>query len=365
MVAIEPGSWFLYTLPIPEDHPSGLFFYHPHHHGSTDVQVAGGMVGMLVVRGPIDTVPEIEAAREIFICIQSLCLNPKSQSEPDQLQFEFVAYQPAYPGLGYNCAFTYMCVMVNDQLATFVDYTPNPPTFKPYPAPEYSMQPGEVVRLRILNGTNFMFMPLSLPGMDVFIIVRHGINLLEPVLLDQPEPPVTHVDVSNLYAGTTIDMSATGRAEVLIRATTPGRYTLRSVAITGVADINYPSIDLAYFTVQGAEMPMSIPTALPPPTREYPLIADSEIARTRILTFSEKISSEILTGIAFLLNDKSYDEQRIDWQPVVGTAEAWRLVNTTSEGHPLHTSTRTRSKCTPSMIRRSRSPFAIQFGSHP
>src|ERR1700723_1073946 len=72
MVAIEPGKTFEYPFPIPSDHPSGLFWYHPHHHGATDVQVSGGMAGLLIVRGPIDSVPEIAAAREILLAIQTL-----------------------------------------------------------------------------------------------------------------------------------------------------------------------------------------------------------------------------------------------------------------------------------------------------
>jgi FtsP/CotA-like multicopper oxidase with cupredoxin domain len=340
MVAIEPGHSFLYTLPIPPDHPSGLYWYHPHHHGATDVQVAGGMAGLLVIRGPVDEVPEIAAAREIFLTIQSLCLNP-SPSNPKLLHYEFVAYETPYPeGRGYNCAFDYMIVMVNDEPVTFVNYTKmvsgfTSVEFTQYPAPEYRMQPGEVVRLRILNGTNFMFMPLTLPGMEAYVIERDGVNLPEPALLDQREP-VHVVDTSNIYAGTTVDMSPAGRAELLIRAGKPGRYTLRSVATTGVADMNYAGIDLAHFVVAGNPLKMSIPESLPRPSREYPLIEEREIVRTRTLAFSEAPSTEILTGVAFLLDGKSYDETRIDWRPRVGTAEAWTLTNTSSEGHPFH-----------------------------
>jgi suppressor of ftsI len=39
MVAIAPnGGTYDYALPIPADHPPGLYWYHPHHHGSTAVQ---------------------------------------------------------------------------------------------------------------------------------------------------------------------------------------------------------------------------------------------------------------------------------------------------------------------------------------
>jgi suppressor of ftsI len=340
MIAIEPGESFTYEFPIPPDHPSGLYWYHPHHHGATDVQVAGGMAGLLVVRGPIDEVPAIKAAREIFVAIQSLCLNP-SPGDPKLLQYEFVAYRTPYPdGPGYNCAFDYMIVTTNNEPVTFVDYTKpargfTSVSFTQYPPPEYEMQPGEVVRLRVLNGTNFMYVPLTLPGMEAYVIARDGINLPAPVLLDQSDP-VTKVDVGNMYAGTSVDLPPGGRAELLVRAGRPGRYTLRCVATEGVADMNYATIDLAHFVVSGESVSMSVPESLPLPVREYPRISEGEIVATRALEFSEASSTEILTGVAFLLDGKSYDETRVDWRPRVGTAEAWHLTNTSSEGHPFH-----------------------------
>ena len=77
MIQVQPGQTYSYDFPIPPDHPSGLHWYHPHNHGSTDVQVSNGMAGLvIVVRGPIDQVPEIKAAREIFMVVQTLDVNP-------------------------------------------------------------------------------------------------------------------------------------------------------------------------------------------------------------------------------------------------------------------------------------------------
>ncbi len=343
MIAIEPGSSLLYEFPIPADHPSGLYWYHPHHHGATDVQVGGGMAGLLVVRGPIDEVPEIAAAREIFLAVQTLELNP-APHDPNLLQFEFVAYQTPYPqGDGYNCAFDYMIVMVNGRPVSFVDYVYRAKRsrkaatvrFTQQPPPTYHLQPGEVVRLRILQGSNFMFMPLTIPGMETYVIGRDGINLLAPELLDQ-RSPVRLVNDANIYAGTTIDLPCGGRAELLVRAGEPGEYTLRSVAVNQVADMYYPEIELAKFVVGGSRVHMAIPKRLPVPTREYPPISSKEIVRTRTLVFSEAPSTSILPGVGYLLDGLSYDESRIDWTPVVGTAEEWLLQNTSDEGHPFH-----------------------------
>lgn len=63
LLNIKPGRQFQYEWNIPSDHPSGLFWYHPHMHGSTAIQVAGGMGGALVIKG--DRVPTPEKNGDI------------------------------------------------------------------------------------------------------------------------------------------------------------------------------------------------------------------------------------------------------------------------------------------------------------
>lgn len=51
LVSIRPGVEFQYEYNIPADHPAGTFWYHPHLHGSTALQVSSGMSGALIIRG--------------------------------------------------------------------------------------------------------------------------------------------------------------------------------------------------------------------------------------------------------------------------------------------------------------------------
>ena len=51
LLNIGPHTKFEYEVNIPTDHPSGTFWYHPHRHGSTALQVASGASGALIVRG--------------------------------------------------------------------------------------------------------------------------------------------------------------------------------------------------------------------------------------------------------------------------------------------------------------------------
>ena len=65
--SMEPGDGYDVEIAIPRaNHPKGTYWYHPHHHGGSDVQIAsGGIAGALIVfEGDFADVPEIAAARE-------------------------------------------------------------------------------------------------------------------------------------------------------------------------------------------------------------------------------------------------------------------------------------------------------------
>jgi FtsP/CotA-like multicopper oxidase with cupredoxin domain len=51
LIAIRPTQTFDYEYNIPADHPAGTFWYHPHRHGSTALQVGSGMAGALIIDG--------------------------------------------------------------------------------------------------------------------------------------------------------------------------------------------------------------------------------------------------------------------------------------------------------------------------
>ncbi|MDZ4307324.1 multicopper oxidase family protein [Allopontixanthobacter sp.] len=69
MIEIHPGQRFDYEFAIPEDHPAGTFWYHPHMHGSTSVQLGSGMAGALIVDG--DRIPTLSAPGDVDILFPS------------------------------------------------------------------------------------------------------------------------------------------------------------------------------------------------------------------------------------------------------------------------------------------------------
>ena len=57
MRMMEPGESYDIEIAIPSDHIPGTNWYHPHAHGSADVQIASGAVGALIIEGDFADVP--------------------------------------------------------------------------------------------------------------------------------------------------------------------------------------------------------------------------------------------------------------------------------------------------------------------
>jgi suppressor of ftsI len=98
-----------------------------------------------------------------------------------------------------------------------------------------------------------------------------------------------------------------------------------------------PEIALAAFEVSGTSKPMNIPTNLPTPSREYPLISDSEIVARHTVTFTMTTGSKrIIDGFEYLVDGQLYQEKVVDPKVKVGTAEEWKIVNNSDGIHPFH-----------------------------
>ena len=337
MIEIKPGTSFLYNFPIPADHPSGLHWYHPHKHGSTDVQVSGGMAGLIVVRGPIDHVPEIAAAREIFIVAQSLNVNP-TKTHPVTYEREYIAYKKPADG-GYSFGTQFTMLTVNGEGTYWVRNATKDKSaeFTPLGIPEYHVQPGEVVRLRLLNGTNSLPLFLALPGFEAWEIGFDGINTLEALELDMSGEGVTTITPENLFTAPIRLAAQANRIELLLRAPKKeGSYVLSSLASTGIVPAAGQKFHLARFVVAGSPVKMGIPGKLPKPTREYPLITEKDIVARRTFTFGQGPRKDLLTGFGFFINGVLYQEMVCPTRPKVGTCEEWRIENKTDDLHPFH-----------------------------
>ena len=93
-LGIQPGQVRQHEYRIGLDHPPGAYWYHPHLHGSTAIQIGSGMAGALMIKGEIDQVPEIAAAAERVFVFQSPITDAAGMLE----SFTQVADSPATEG---------------------------------------------------------------------------------------------------------------------------------------------------------------------------------------------------------------------------------------------------------------------------
>ena len=153
---IKPGETRQYEYRIREDHPAGTYWYHPHLHGSSAMQVGSGMAGALIIEGPIDDVPEIAAAQERVFVFQAPLYDSHGQLE----SFAFVA-----------------------------SITSNEPPFmiNGVRQPTIVMKSGEVQNWRFLNAGTFNMMNLSLDGHTLYQYSHDG-NPRRTFKLNPPLP---------------------------------------------------------------------------------------------------------------------------------------------------------------------------------
>ena len=86
-VMVAPGEQFHYELSIPTNHPAGTFWMHPHMHGSVARQVWRGLAAPVIIRGELDAIPTIQAAREVVLVLQDITLSADGKPiEPTLMQ---------------------------------------------------------------------------------------------------------------------------------------------------------------------------------------------------------------------------------------------------------------------------------------
>jgi FtsP/CotA-like multicopper oxidase with cupredoxin domain len=360
MIEIMPGGSKEYVFEIPADQPPGLNWYHPHHHGSTAVQAVTGMAGGIIVYGAIDDVPEIKAAKEYLLVMQDIGLFP---SEDDPSVWTYLPKQNAIwqtfdsnvtiydPKTGKNVptdlqgGFTTGDYKLRYYLTNGEPFfkemhdpqnptSPTPTQLKP---PRFTLAPGEVVRFRMLNACSDNYMPIAVDGHDMHLLALDGVNF--PKVRTIAPTPINS-DPNNEGQ---IQLAPANRAEFMIKAsTTPGIYPI--VQLQQKQQFLFSAQKtIAEIEVTGTPRNMTLPTALPIPTREYPLIKPSEVQNLRVIYFADQFpgTQNPYVGIDFLLNGQQYDVTQVNYVVDVRGVEEWRLVVGDSqhggtEGHPFH-----------------------------
>ena len=88
---INPGDPpFRYSVRIPTNEPPGLYWYHPHPHGFTQVQVMGGASGAIIVEGIEKLKPEVVGLPQRVLIVRDQLLPGGGDPDASNLTLNFV-----------------------------------------------------------------------------------------------------------------------------------------------------------------------------------------------------------------------------------------------------------------------------------
>ena len=311
---IKPGKKLIYEFQIPDNHPSGTFWYHPHLHGLVAEQLFGGLAGLFIVRGDDDEIPELKAAQEEFLVLQDFSIDSQGRRSDS-------AHMSLMMGREGEL------ITANGQVN-----------------PSLNLPAGGLLRLRILNASPSRFYRLALEDHAFYHIATDGNSLNEPV------------EVNELL------LTPGQRADVLVKGDKEsGQYRLLNLPYDrgsmgmmgggmmggrGMMGRNDERTRVGVRRKGTREFNREEPIALA--TVNYAFAVDSLTLPTKLNSIDPLPEPQTVrrfelnhgmtpgVGMAFLINGEYYQGDRIHTQVKLNTVEDWELINTGVMDHPFH-----------------------------
>ena len=335
--SIQPGDPpFQYRFRIPANQPPGLYWYHPHVHGLTKVQVLGGASGAIIVEG-IERADKAVAGlpeRVLIIRDQDL-MNPNAPPSKSEPVVPKMLYDrdgdAANNGTGFGKP-------AKDLSINFV-----PVPYPDYPPATIKIKPGEQELWRVLNASAITYLNLEV------LFDRKpqplGLVAMDGVPLNENGMPADFVD-----SQTHLGVPPGARVEFIVKGPpidVSGLFVTRSVN-TGPGGENDTNRALATVTAsEDAPEPRSVlsaePVPLAPPSQ--PWLGSVTPVVTRRLYFSEKLLEPANPNSAteFYITVEGQPPAPFDPSSGVpnivarqGTVEDWIIENRSNELHAFH-----------------------------
>ncbi len=287
-LSIRPGESFDYHFELPKSHPTGVFWYHPHHHGSVANQIFGGLYGTILVEGE-DEMP-VSRTRVLVISDTTLARGGGVASvSHDEVMMGREGEQ----------------LLVNGQSQ-----------------PQLSARPGERERWRVVNACTSRYLRVAVPEQDVLLL---GVDA------GHESTPRRVADVL-LTPGNRADLLVTMRLGTSELVTLGYDRGSAMMGMMGDAGLSGPA-SLATVVVEGEDTPVNNP-AHPErvPDRD---LRDREPDHRREITMTMGMGG-MGAGMAFGFDDRPFDGERTDQSVTSGTVEEWTIHNPTMMDHPFH-----------------------------
>lgn len=290
-VMIESGATFEYEYRLGLDHPPGVFWYHPHHHGNVADQIFGGLYGAIVVED--DRAPD--AARERLLVVSDIGFDSAGDVR---------TVSPMERMLGREGDI----VLVNGQVGRTL-----------------TAQPGDRERWRIINACNSRYLRIRVDGQKLQLLGIDSGQYAEPLDVQEVE----------LMPGNRADLLVTAAEGTSVLRTLPvdrGGMGGRGMGVAERPGSATTGADLATFVVSGPPVPATAPMAAPATQRD---LRRETVTGRRTLTLTMGGAGG-MGAMAFTIDGRQFDEGRIDIEVAHDVLEEWTLVNTSTMDHPFH-----------------------------
>jgi FtsP/CotA-like multicopper oxidase with cupredoxin domain len=296
---MSPRGEYEVRVDIPEDHPPGTFWYHPHVHGSTAMQVSAGMGGALIIEGGLDEVPEIAAANEQVFMFQQVPYDENGMIED-------------FDGLMGSL--------------NWLEKTKRHTTINGTLVPVIRMRPGEVQRWRLIHAGVKIPVRMNLQGHKLHEIATDGMA------------------TGKCDSWDTLVLHSGYRSDVLVRAaqlppgTKRAEYWLRDS--TGIPQgFVTPGQDsrefLAKLVVEGEAMDMGLPCDTGRLSEFVPFadITDEEVRGTQQMAFA--ITRDENEEPLFTVDGKTFGEGEVR-RLKFGSVDEWTVMTAPESLGPIH-----------------------------
>lgn len=344
LLVIHPGESAGYHIHVPDDHPSGHFWYHTHKHGSATHQLASGMAGSIMIEGgagDLQDIPEIAAAKSVDLIFHELIFNALGET-PSEGAGEAEAGNPdadITKRNPINALFTREAILryAINGLAVDEGFIATQGQ-GPFQAPYIKMRPGEVQHWRLGLHCHLQTYRIVFEEHKLNVVAWDGITADEVETYDS------------------LVLGPANRVDILVKASeTPGTYAVKMVfepfgeqlvqsPVTGEffpllfsPGFAYPTGELAIFNVIVEGEPMAeamyLPANLNPPSQRLPYILDHEITRRRNVEFL--VEGQVSFGAdgsvndtrQYYINNLKFNAARINETMLLNTAEEWTITN--------------------------------------
>jgi FtsP/CotA-like multicopper oxidase with cupredoxin domain len=388
LLSLNPGVNFEYEYNVPIDHPAGTFWYHPHKHGSTAMQVASGMSGALVIKG--NRYPTQDSNGDLDTLLKSF--EPKGGVHEEVMllqQVPYACFTDKDKTTINTDPKTGRWVCDDKQVGEVENFNSQVGNFQAW---------GQSGRYTLINGQARPQMNLTAGKVYRWRMIDAGFNetvqlrvrkVVDPLKLNalagsseeraaevagacigtdvqQFEVATDGLTRGQIAATTTTTLQPGYRSDILFALPEKGTYcvyddasgaggsltaaaenpkVLAIIEAVGTAKINDQTQFMTEQLIKAAQnQPKSVRAQITADLKDslkltkfvpHPTITEAELKASNQPVIP--IVFNLIGGPSpqFLINDKAYDGSRIDQTLILGTAQTWKL-SSLNVAHPFH-----------------------------